>query len=374
MVEPPATTGPRAPRRSLLRRLVLALAGMLVLAAGVAGVVLYQVNARMTTPYKAFTEPVVFVELQPGTSVNAIGRALADAGVVPDANTFRLAVWKLGAGRALKAGEYAFSEAASPESVVARLVKGDVVLRSITFREGLTLREMAELYESRGFGQARAFVDAASNATLIRDLDPDARDLEGYLFPETYALPRRATAADLVRMMVAQFRGVHASLLPDEAARESAKPLRTVMTLASLVEKETAVDAERSVVAAVYANRLRIGMPLQCDPTVIYALVESGQWHGNLTKSNLQVDSPYNTYRYPGLPPGPIANPGKAAIAAALKPADVGYLFFVSRNDGTHVFATTLAEHNRNVQQFQVQYFRTKRARERAGAAESRTR
>ena len=169
--------------------------------------------------------------------------------------------------------------------------------------------------------------------------------------------------------MVTQFRQVHRELVAKPGDGKTTRPLRELLTLASLVEKETAVADERPVVAAVYANRLRIGMPMQCDPTVIYALTSLGQWKGNLTKSNLQVDSPYNTYRYPGLPPGPIANPGKGAIAAALSPADVDYLYFVSRNDGSHEFATTLADHNRNVQRFQVQYFHDKRVRERAEAA-----
>jgi UPF0755 protein len=333
----------------------------------------FEVQRRLTTPYRGFAEPEVFVELPAGASVRAIGRSLAAAGVVRDETTFRIAVWKLDAGRSLKAGEYVFREPASPEQIVERLSRGDVFLRSITFPEGLTLREMAEVFASRGFGDARGFLDAASDASLIRDIDPAAPDLEGYLFPETYALPRAGTASDLVRAMVAQFRKVHAEVRPDAGPGGPVRPLREMVTLASLVEKETAVADERPIVAAVYANRLRIGMPLQCDPTVIYALVRAGQWSGNLTRANLQVDSRYNTYRYPGLPPGPIANPGRGAIAAAYTPADVDFLYFVSRNDGSHVFSTTLAEHNRNVQRFQVQYFRDKRARDRAGV-ESRSR
>jgi UPF0755 protein len=286
--------------------------------------------------------------------------------VVRDEITFRVAVWKLEAGRLLKAGEYQFSGPLTAEQVVTRLVRGEVFLRTITFPEGLTFQEMGRLFDSRGFGPASAFVAAARNGALISDLDPAARDLEGYLFPETYSLSRTATAVDLVAMMVGQFRKVHADLWP---GARGTRPLREVITLASLVEKETAVPDERPTVAAVYANRLRLGMPLQCDPTVIYALVKAGQWNGNLTRTNLQVDSPYNTYRYPGLPPGPIANPGRGAVAAALVPGDVDYLYFVSRNDGSHEFATTLVDHNRNVQKFQVQYFRDKRARERAEGA-----
>jgi UPF0755 protein len=349
--------------RALLVLVTLALVGSALAA--------FEVRRRLTTPYKGFSDPEVFVELPAGAGVTAIGQSLAAAGVVPDVTTFRIAVWKRGAGRALKAGEYVFREPASPEVVVARLVRGDVHLRTITFPEGLTIREMAGVFASRGFGDARAFVAAASDPSLVRDLDPAASDLEGYLFPDTYALPRRATADDLARMMVARFREVIATLRQQDGPVAAERSLRGVITLASLVEKETALDEERPVVAAVYANRLRIGMPLQCDPTVIYALVRAGVWNGNLTRANLQVDSPYNTYRYRGLPPGPIASPGRASIAAALAPASAAHLYFVSRNDGSHVFAATLAEHNRNVQRFQVQYFRDRRARERAEAAPS---
>jgi UPF0755 protein len=305
------------------------------------------------------------VDIPQGTGGRAIGRRLAEAGVVRDEWTFRLAVWRYGAGRALRAGEYRFTEAATPRQVIDRLARGDVFLRAITFPEGLTIREMAAIYEERGFGTAASFRDAAGDPTPIRDLDPRAPDLEGYLFPETYALTRSATAADLVGMMVRQFRKTFDSLWQARGPAY-ARSVRETVTLASLVEKETARPEERTTVAGVYANRLRIGMGLQCDPTVIYALMRAGQWDGNITRAGLQIDSPYNTYRYAGLPPGPIAAPGRGALEAALTPAGVPYLYFVSRNDGSHVFATTLDEHNRNVHEFQIRYFREKRARERA--------
>jgi UPF0755 protein len=160
--------------------------------------------------------------------------------------------------------------------------------------------------------------------------------------------------------MVARFREAFGADLRAEAARRDLS-LREVVTLASLIEKETSAPEERAIVSAVYQNRLRIRMPLQADPTVIYALMQRGRWNGNLTRADLQLDSPYNTYRYPGLPPGPIAAPGLRSLEAAVRPADVPYLYFVSRNDGTHVFATTLAEHNRNVRRWQVEYFRRQR-------------
>jgi len=237
-----------------------------------------------------------------------------------------------------------------------------VYMSPLTFREGLTMREMAALFEERGFGSAKDFLKAAAREELIRDIDPQAPDLEGYLFPDTYTLPRRTTAAELVDRMVDRF---EKALTPEIRAKAAARGLsvRQLVTLAALVEKETAKPEERPLVAAVYANRIKIGMGLQCDPTVIYALERAGRYTGNLTRADLQFDSPYNTYRYAGLPPGPIAAPGQASLEAAAEPADVPYLYFVSRNDGSHVFATTLDEHNRNVHEWQVRYFRERQGR-----------
>jgi UPF0755 protein len=211
---------------------------------------------------------------------------------------------------------------------------------------------MAALFETRGLGPASDFSTAASDEQLIRDIDPAARDLEGYLFPDTYATMRHTTAAELVPRMVA---GFEKALTPDirAAANRRGLSVRALVTLASIVEKETGKPEERPMVAAVYSNRLRIGMALQCDPTVIYALQLANRYNGNLTHENMQIDSPYNTYRYPGLPPGPIANPGRASLEAAAHPADVPFLYFVARGDGSHVFAASLEEHNRNVDEFQ---------------------
>jgi UPF0755 protein len=245
---------------------------------------------------------------------------------------------------------------------------GQIYTQPVTFREGLTIAEMAEVYESRGLGARAAFVAAAADASLIHDLDPQATDLEGYLFPDTYPVPRHTPAPALVAQMVRGFRAAFPQDLIDAAVAQGLT-VRQVVTLAALVEKETAQDAERPLVAAVYRNRLRLGMPMQADPTVIFALQRAGRWNGNLTRADLDFDSPYNTYRHPGLPPGPIAAPGRRAIEAAVRPAAVDSLYFVSRNDGTHVFAATLRDHNRNVQEWQVRFFRERRARDRASAS-----
>jgi UPF0755 protein len=216
---------------------------------------------------------------------------------------------------------------------------------------------------------ASAFVEAASDPAPIREVDPEAHTLEGYLFPETYALPRHTEASRVVKAMVDRFTRVFTPELREAAAARGLS-VRQAVTLASIVEKETARPDERPIVAAVYANRLRVGMPLQCDPTVIYALLRAGRYTGNLRKDDLSFDSPYNTYRYPGLPPGPIAAPGKESLDAAVHPADVEFLYFVSRNDGSHEFARTLAEHQRNVQKYQVQYFRDRKAGKKSGGAD----
>lgn len=312
---------------------------------------------RISEPYQGFTAPEQFIEIAPGTGTAAIGRRLIEAGVVRDDFSFRAALWWSGRAQQLQAGEYRFDRPLSAREVVDRLARGDVYARHLTLPEGLTIAEMARLYESRGFGTAVGFVDAAGNGSLIADLDPAAENLEGYLFPETYALTRDTSAARLIAMMVDRFRAAYTDELR-RSAEEQGFTTRQVVTLASLVEKETGKPDERPLVAAVYRNRLRIGMGLQADPTVIYALQEAGRYDGNIRREDLSFDSPYNTYRYAGLPPGPIAAPGKASIEAALMPASVSYLYFVSRNDGSHVFAETLAEHNRNVREYQILFFR----------------
>lgn len=322
-----------------------------------AGTVLY---IRIEEPFKAYDAAEVYVEIPAGAGVAEIRRRLIDAGVVRDVYVFRAALWWSGDARNLQAGEYRYDRPLSPRDVLRMIARGEVYTRRITFPEGLTIPEMARTYESRGFGAARAFLDAARDVSAIRALDPLATDLEGYLFPETYALPRRVAATRLVSLMVQRFLAVYAEPMRASAAAQGLTH-RQVVVLASLVEKETAKAEERPIVAAVYRNRLKIGMPMQADPTVVYALQLAGRYDGNVRRADLALDSPYNTYKYPGLPPGPIASPGKASLEAALAPAAVPYLYFVSRNDGSHAFAATLGQHNANVRTYQVLYFRNQR-------------
>jgi UPF0755 protein len=348
----------------VLRRL----AWLLVLAVVAAAIAVGVLYLRVNKPYRGYEAAEQYVDIPQGAGSRAIGDRLVAAGVIRDFTTYRTALWLSGQGRHLEAGEYRFDRPMTPFEVIDKVARGDVFVIPITFPEGLTIAEMSKIFESHGFGAASAFVAAAKDPAPIRDLDTAARDLEGYLFPETYPLPRRTDAAHLVRQMTARFAHVFSPELRDAAAKRGLS-VRQAVTLASIVEKETAQKEERPMVAAVYATRLRIGMPLQCDPTVIYALQRAGTYSGNLRREDLAIDSPYNTYRYAGLPPGPIASPGRASLEAVVHPADADYLYFVSRNDGTHVFAKTLEEHNRNVQKYQVQYFRNQRQAGGAGAA-----
>jgi len=338
-----------------MKKIFLGLLVIAVLGVGAAWWAGQQVGAA----YRGFPGEEVFVEIPQGSGVAAIGERLAAAGVVSHPLVFRVAARMSGVERSLQAGEYRFAEPATPAEVIARLAKGDVYTRAVTFREGLTIWDMADLFAAAGLGTAEEFLREARDPSRIQAIDPDARSLEGYLFPDTYQLPRSAGAKGTVDAMIAGFlRAYDADLRAAATARGLSA--REVVTIASLVEKETAAAHERAIVSAVYQNRLKIGMGLQCDPTVIYALRLADRWNGNLTRENLRIDSPYNTYRYAGLPPGPIASPGRASLEAAIRPSSDKYLYFVSRNDGTHVFATTLAEHNRNVQEWQIRYFRNR--------------
>jgi len=335
----------------------LAFVVFVIIVAGVGAAVMYR---RITQPYRGYAGAEQFVDIPTGSGSSSIGDRLVAGGVIRDRATYRLALWLSGEGRHLKAGEYRFDRAMTPFDVIDKLARGDVYVIHLTLPEGLTIAEMARLFESHGFGPASAFVEAANNAALVRDFDPAAKDLEGYLFPETYALPRKTDADKLIRMMAARFEHVFTPELRQAAASRQLS-VRQAVTLASIVERETARAEERPLVAAVFVNRLKLRMPLQTDPTVIYALQRAGAYTGNLHREDLAVDSPYNTYRYPGLPPGPIASPGRASLDAAVHPADADFLYFVSRNDGSHEFARTLDEHNRNVHKYQVEYFRERR-------------
>lgn len=319
-----------------------------------------RIYSQFTEPYRGYVGKERFIDITHGSDAVTIARQLIAAGIVRDRWAFRYATWKTKSASRLQAGEYKFDSPMTAIQVLEKIARGRVHLRTITFPEGLTLAQMAEIFGASDFGTREEFYASGQNTELVAHFDQDAIDLEGYLFPDTYALPRNATAGQLVSAMVASFEQKFDEELRRESQVRGFTP-REVVTLASIIERETARADERTVVSGVFTNRLELGMLLQSDPTVIYALQRAGLYKNNLTRANLRFDSPYNTYVYAGLPPGPIASPGLAALKAAVQPDDVQYLYFVSRNDGSHVFAASLREHNRNVREYQVRYFQQRR-------------
>jgi UPF0755 protein len=306
----------------------------LVLAALAGGWAAYQV-AR---PYRGF-EGAVFVEFPRGTGTGAIADLLVNAGVVRGRWEFLL-VRLIERGRVLKAGEYRFDRPASPLEIYSRIARGDIFYYELVVPEGRNLFDIAAAIEHLGLFKSGAFLAAARDPALIRDLDPRAPTLEGYLFPDTYRLSRHTTPERLCRIMTGRFREAWRNL-------HAAADVHATVTLASLVEKEGKLAEERPLIAAVFENRLRIGMKLDCDPTTIYAAQLDDRYRGTIYRSDLDSGNPYNTYRHAGLPPGPIANPGLASIRAVLHPADTGALYFVARPDGSggHTFSSNIAAH-----------------------------
>jgi UPF0755 protein len=286
-----------------------------------------------------------FVELPPGSSAARIGQQLEAAGVVRSRYAFDLMRWwKRGT---LRAGEYRFDHPARVSEVYARIARGDVFTKAVTIPEGENLFEIAARLEQAGFGAKQDFLDVAAKQTgLVADLDPAATSVEGYLFPDTYHFARKAAPAQILAAMVRRFRAVAGQLgLKEDVHR--------VVTMASLVERETAVDAERPLVASVFTNRLAKNMPLMTDPSIIYGLELDGRWRGTIYQSDLKLDTPYNTYLHAGLPPGPVANPGLRSLRAAMDPAKSEYLYFVAAGanpQGRSLFSATLEEHTRNVE------------------------
>jgi UPF0755 protein len=339
------------PRRSARwrwpRRVGIAVLALLVLAGG-AWAAWWHETRR---PKIAEGAPPVRLVVPPGATADTIARQLHALGLALHPLTFRALARVRGAGGRLKAGEYALSGPLSLEGILGVLLRGDVVRRDLTIPEGRSLDEIAALVAGEGIDLA-AFLLAARDPTPLRDLDPAATDLEGYLFPDTYDVPQSPEAPrSLVRRMTQRFRKMIEPELPRIAER--GLTVRQVVTLASIVELETARASERPRIAAVFLNRLKRKMPLQTDPSIIYALKKAGRWDGNIRKRDFDIDSPYNTYRRAGLPPGPLGSPGREAILAVLEPADTKELYFVSRNDGTHEFSETLGAHNRAVDRYQ---------------------
>lgn len=286
-------------------------------------------------PYDGFGQET-FVDLPKGTSTGQMAAALENAGVIRHSWAFWMAR-AIRRNATLQAGEYRFTKPASVLEVFERIARGDIFYYELTVPEGKNMFDIAAAAERLGLFPAAQFLQAARNPASIRDLDPEAPTLEGYLFPNTYRLSRHTTPDRLCRVMTSKFREVWQSLQTDA-------PVHRTVTLASLVEKEGKLPDERPVIASVFLRRLAIGMKLDCDPTTIYAALLRGSYHGVIHRSDLENRDPYNTYQHAGLPPGPIANPGEASLRAVLQPAGADYLYFVLRPDGSggHSFSSNL--------------------------------
>jgi len=292
------------------------------------------------------------VLLHPGYSTRRIASELQSAGVIRSADAFIL--WHyLHHKRSLKAGEYLFEKSATSLDVHRRLVRGDVYFHSLVIPEGYNMFDIAQAIQNAGLGSSEEFLKVATSDTaLIADLAPGAKNLEGYLFPNTYEFTRMQTMQEMAAAMVRQFRQVAQEIGLSTESQKGGPPgndLQQTVILASIIEKETAAPEERPLVASVYYNRLARLVALQADPSVIYAELLQGSYSGALHHGDMQFNSAYNTYTHPGLPPGPIGNPGKTSLEAAMHPADTDYLYFVSNGNGHHRFAHSLEEHNRNV-------------------------
>jgi UPF0755 protein len=313
----------------------------LLIAAAIAG---YLVYAPIGPAAGTSDDAATYVDIAPGTGTPAIAAQLEQAGAIRSRYAFDLL--RLIKGGKLIAGEYRFNHPAPATEVYSRMVRGDIYTLAVTIPEGYNIFDIAQAIQAAGLGSRDAFLaDERSQTALIADLSPGAPSLEGYLFPDTYRFGRHATPPQILAAMVHRFRQAATQLSLTEDIP------RTVI-MASLIEKEVSQDSERPLVSGVFVNRLAQNMPLATDPSVVYAALLDGDYRGTIYASDLQNPSPYNTYRHPGLPPGPIANPGIAALKAALSPAHTDYLYFVADAQGHSRFSATLKEHADQVQQY----------------------
>jgi UPF0755 protein len=320
---------------------------LLVLAAAVGAYLWISIER----PYRGFPAEGAFVDLPHGASSRAVSRLLERNGVVRSAAAFEIYA-RQHPKRRLQAGEYFFNQPVSGHDVFWQIADGHVFEQPFTVREGETMFDIGRDLEAGKFMGASEFLTAAKNPELIHDLAPNAKTLEGFLYPATYNLPRHPAANELTAEMVKKFKEEWSRIRSTAQIAPASGLTEHLVTLASLVERETPKPEERPLVAGIFENRLSRNMRLQCDPTVIYALEQNGQYNGTLTGADLQIDSLYNTYAHTGLPPGPIGNPGEESLRSAMTPTKTPFLYFVANTQGGHFFASTLEEHNRNVTKY----------------------
>ncbi len=317
----------------------------LLILASVSGLILLFMVVQWTLipiPWRS-ASPSVSIIIKPGDSMTQIVDRLKEAKLIRNGTVILFLSELLGKDRHIQAGRYNFEKGITLYAIFSKLLRGDVTLREVTIPEGKTIKQIAGILKKEIGVDSLEFVSLTTDSQFAKSMGIFASSLEGYLFPETYRFSWGASSKEVARAMVQQFKKVFDDSLL-KRAEELNFSLHQVVTLASMIEAEAKVEKERKLISAVFHNRLKRGMLLQCCPTVIYVLPEVRL---PLLQKDLEIDSPYNTYKYPGLPPGPICNPGKASLLAALYPQDVGYLYFVSRGDGSHIFSTTLAEHTK---------------------------
>lgn len=289
------------------------------------------------------------VRIPPGSSYPEIVRILEDSGVLRFPLVFRILVTVSNTGKKLHHGEYIFPTPPSVFELWRKISTGNVAKYQVTIPEGSNLYDIARILDELELASHSSFIAGATSSGIASRLDIPGDTAEGFLFPDTYLLVKDMRVEEILRVMIREFRKHFTSEMEQEAVARGLT-IRQVVTIASIIEKETGIESEKPLISSVIHRRLRRGMPLQMDPTVIYGLKK---FDGNLTRRDLRTPNPYNTYLKPGLPPGPISNPGLTSLVAALHPADTRYLFFVSRNDGSHKFSETLKEHNRAVGTYQ---------------------
>jgi UPF0755 protein len=336
----------------LRRTLILSMASVAVLLLIVLLLVVGWLRSELNSPYYSNAAGETYVDIPRGATTHQIAALLVNAGVLHRRIPFMVYLRYKDLGRRIKAGEYRFYKAATPRQIIQRLAHGDVYFRSITIPEGLTAHEVIDLLAKAGFGEASEFEKEIQMTDWIQDLDPNATTLEGYLFPETYRFGRHVSSEMVIKTMVNEFRTRLYRILQQYPLREGWTVQRIVI-LASMIEKEVKRPEEGPLVASVLINRLEKGMPLACDATIIYAMKMSGTYRGHLGKADLEMNTPYNSYLHVDLPPGPISNPGAGSIRAALNPSKSDFLYYVSRNDGTHQFSRDLQSHLYAVGKFQ---------------------
>lgn len=328
--------------RTTVLLLLVALAGIACVAAGA---------FLLDIPFKGYPEDSKIVDIPHGTRLIAIADLLQQEGIILHRRAFIVAMAVERGKKVIRAGEYSFDRPMNEFEVIRKLLRGEVHYRTVTIPEGANLFAIGDLVEEAGLVKREAFLAAAYHDALIKDLAPDAVSLEGYLFPDTYKFERNTPVQEILGKMVERFRKF---LTPEylAACGERGLTLHQAVILASLIEKETGDNDERAVVSAVFQNRLSRHQRLECDPTVIYAALVNNRYRGKIFRSDMQIDSPFNTYLQTGLPLGPIANPGRPSLEAAVHPAQVDYLYFVAKSTGGHTFSRTLAQHEVAVREY----------------------